>query len=506
VKTLFAGGSIATLTDVRADWVLVEDGSISALGSGDPPPADDRVDLDGGTLVPSFCDAHVHLPATGLYAAGLDLREVKGKQAILQAFAQHAAREGILFAGNFEDAVEDRLTRADIDAVVGDRPALLARADMHSCVVSTALLNGLDADLEGVDRDETGSPTGYLREKAAAGAWRWFDENLPEAEQRKAIRTAIGLALAQGVTEVHEMFVAEWRSWSTLETLLDESRNTALEVVPYVATDEVARVEELGLRTIGGDYFLDGSFGSHTAWLSEPYESSPPPGSTPTGIGYRPDEEVEDFFRAAHAAGLQVGVHAIGDAAIAQALRTWERIAADDASVRTRGHRIEHFECAWDEHITSAAHLGLRISAQPAFDRFWGGDTGLYAERIGTGRASNMNRFRSMAEAGLVVGAGSDSTVTPLDPFLQMAALRDHHVASERMSAEDALRMHCIGSRALGPSPDAAGRLREGSPADLAWLDRDPLEVDPDELLKTEVLGTWKSGRRVWPSENQASS
>jgi predicted amidohydrolase YtcJ len=495
MRTLFLGGSIVTLTGERAEWVVVEDGKVETVGTGDAPSADRRIDLQGGALVPSFCDAHVHLPATGLYAAGLDLRDLSGKQAILKGLAEQAAKEGVLFGGNFEDSLEDRLSRSDIDQVVGDRPALLARADMHSCVVSTTLLNRLDLGVEGVDRDDSGAPTGYLREKAAAEGWRWFDENLPEDQQRKAIQKAIEIALAKGVTEVHEMFVAEWRGWSNLTTLLEERSRASIEIVPYIATDDVERVKSLDLTTIGGDYFLDGSFGSHTAWLSEPSRS----GSSPTGVGYRSDLEVEDFFRVAHAGGMQVGVHAIGDAAIEQALRVWARVAADDPSVTTRGHRIEHFECAWDAHIASAARLGLRISVQPAFDRLWGGEAGLYSERIGSERAAAMNRFKSMQDAGLVIGAGSDSTVTPLDPFLQIAALRDHHVAAECMSPEDALRMHTLGSRALGPAPDGGGLIEEGRPADLVWVDRDPVEVDPAELLKTEVLGTWRSGERLWP-------
>lgn len=300
------------------------------------------------------------------------------------------------------------------------------------------------------------------------------------------------------------MFVLEWRDWASFEILLEESVTSPVRVVPYVATDDVARVAKLGLSSIGGDYFLDGSFGSHTAWLREPYVSRPPSGSSETGTAYRSDEELTEFFSEAHSAGLQVGVHAIGDAAIDQALRAWNRVAAGDPSVTTAGHRIEHFECAWDEHISAAAKLDLRISAQPAFDRFWGGDRGLYSQRIGTERATLMNRFKSMRAAGLVVGAGSDSTVTPLDPLLQMAALREHNSAAERFSAGEALEIHILGSRALAPDPDGSGRIVPERRADLVWLDRDPLQVDPDELLKTEVLGTWVAGRRVWPELEEA--
>ena len=503
--TLFRGGRIRTGDGTLPDWVLLDERTVVGTGrSSDMPEADRTVDLDGGTLVPAFCDAHVHLPATGLYARGMDFRGEHAGGRILEAFSDKAAEPGaILFGGNFEDPLDRPLASGDLDGVVGDRPALLARADMHSCIVSTALLQALDLDgVEGVDRDEDGRPNGYLRERAAAEAWRWFDAHMSAEQQREAVAAAAQQAYSKGVASAHEMFVVEWRGWSSLEVFLAASDDLALDVKTYIATPEVERVKKMGLDCVGGDFFLDGSFGTHTAWLREPYASEPPSGSAPHGTSYRSDEELHDFFTRAQQAGLHAGVHAIGDAAIEQAIATWEKVATEMShdEVRRRGHRIEHFECATDDHIERAARLGLRASVQPAFDAFWGGSKGLYADRIGVERASGMNRFASMQRAGLVVGAGSDSTVTPLDPFLQMAALRAHHEPGERMDAESALRAHTSGGHALANILDA-GTIAAGMRGDLALLDRDPIEVDPDELVKTEVLGTWIGGTRVWPKD-----
>jgi predicted amidohydrolase YtcJ len=498
---LFTNGRIRTLADSDCDWVLVEGETISATGEKDAPSADRTIDLDGALLLPSFCDAHVHLATTGLFETGMDFRGIESARQILDAFADRARSEtGILFGGNFEDPLDAPLTRAELDRAVGPRSALLARADMHSSVVSSALLRRLDVEkLPGVDRDEDGHPTGYLREQASAEAWALFDANLPLEQQREAIHAAARRAYSKGVTEVHEMFVTEWRGWESFDTLVETLEDEPLGVVPYVATDDVARVAGMGLARIGGDYFLDGSFGSHTAWLSSPYSSPPPPGSGPTGIAYRSDAELLRFFNDAQAAGLQVGVHAIGDAAVEQAIRTWELVAASlgTEEVRRIGHRIEHFECASDDHMARAVLLGLRASVQPAFDHFWGGPDGMYAQRIGWDRASAMNRFRSMMDSGLVLGAGSDSTVTPLDPFLQIASLRSHHVESESLSAEEAIRLHTSGARALADG--RGGAIAVEQPADVVAVDRDPLESPPAELSGTRVLGTWIKGRRVWP-------
>lgn len=503
--TLFHNGTIRRLPGkATAEWLLVRGQNVTAIGSGDVPKADRVVDLDGGTAVPAFRDAHVHLPATGLYASGLDFRGQDSAAAILTAFAQRAAQDeaAILFGGNFEDPLDRPLTRHDLDPAVKGRPALLARADMHSCIVSSALLDQLDVrELDGVDTDRDGAPTGYLREQAAAQAWNWFDRSLAPDVQKNAIRAAVELAYSKGIAEVHEMLVVDWRGWDALEIFQTAVADRALEIALWLGTSDVDRVVELGLPRIGGDFFLDGSFGSHTAWLSGPYAVAPPPGSPASGISYRDDEELYGFFLAAQRAGLQTGVHAIGDAAISQAIATWEKVAREvgTAQVRALGHRIEHFECASDDHIARALALGLRASVQPAFDRFWGGPDGLYAQRIGWERAAEMNRFSSMLDAGMLLAAGSDSTVTPMDPFLQMAALREHHVEDERCSPLEALRLHTMGAARLADEHAARSTLEVGMQADIAWLDRDPLRATTQELLETEVLGTWIAGRPVWP-------
>lgn len=511
MTTVFHNGSILRLPGAAlGEWLLVAGEQVQGVGTGEPPSADRVVDLDGGTLMPAFCDAHVHLPATGLYELGLDLRGEHSAGAIVDAFGQRAARgDGILFGGNFEDPLDGPLTRLELDRAVGDKAALLARADMHSCVVSSALLDELDvAELEGVDVDADGRPTGYLREKAAAEAWGWFDRTLPAAQQKEAIRAAVRRAYSKGIASVHEMFVVEWRGWASLEVFLDAVADAALDIVTYVATTEVDKVNEIGFDHVGGDLFLDGSFGSHSAWMREGYVSNPPEGTPAHGISYRTDEELLEVFMRAQELDMQCGVHAIGDAAIEQAIATWETVADNVGvdAVRDLGHRLEHFECSSDDHLSRAAHLGLRASVQPAFDRFWGGEQGLYAQRIGWERAREMNRFASMLGAGLLVGAGSDSTVTPMDPFVQLASLRSHNVEDEQLGKVEALRLHTTGARALAVGPSLAGSLEPTAPADLVWLDRNPAEISVDELLETEVLGTWVLGERVWPEAEAGST
>jgi predicted amidohydrolase YtcJ len=503
------GGTIVTGTLERVDWVVTTDDLISAVGQGEAPPADRTVDLDGGVLVPAFRDGHVHLQVTGLFRSALDFRGCRDGNEVTAAFASRAAQgDGILFGGNFEEPLDPPVTRVELDGAVGERRAMLARADLHSCVVSTAMLNDLDLSaVEGVERDESGTPTGYLREAASAAAWMAFDGGLDRRAQRDAVRAGVQAAYSKGVAEAHEMFVVEWRGWDSAEAFIANIGPCALNVPIYLGTDDVARVHDMGFERIGGDFFLDGSFGSHTAWMASPYRTPPPSGSPETGVAYRSDDDLFDFFYESHSRGMQVGVHAIGDAAIEQAIATWERVAdkVGTEEVRRRRHRIEHFECATDDHIARAVTLGLAASVQPAFDRFWGGESGLYSQRIGWDRAAKMNRFQSMLDSGVAVGGGSDSTVTPLDPFLQMAALRNHHVAEQRLDARDALAAVTAGVAGLAPLEGRRGTIAGSQWSDLAWLDRNPLEVGADEVVETEVLGTWIAGRRVWPGSEAES-
>jgi predicted amidohydrolase YtcJ len=240
----------------------------------------------------------------------------------------------------------------------------------------------------------------------------------------------------------------------------------------------VPRAIELGHDSIGGDLPTDGSVGARTAAVSEPFT-----GTGDRGTTYYTDDELVGFFHGAHGAGLQVGVHAIGDRAIEQVLTAWERIYASLDSrerrhFRARRHRIEHFEMPSTTQIERAAMLGLAASVQPAFDLTWGGTDGLYQRRLGADRAFAMNPIRSMLDRGIVVGAGSDSPVTALDPWLAVQAMEQHHDPTQRLGRVEAIRVHTVGSARLAHQEEKKGLLEPGAHADFAAYEVDPLTAD----------------------------
>jgi hypothetical protein len=300
-----------------------------------------------------------------------------------------------------------------------------------------------------------------------------------------------------GVTAAHEMSMPHWNGERDLQVLLDQRARLPVDVTPIPASTDLSAAIGAGLSAIGGDLPVDGSIGARTAWLADPYLDE----EGGTGASYFADDELAEFFHGAHGAGLQVGVHAIGDRAIDQVLSAWERVyhaldSRDRRHFRARRHRIEHFEVVSASQVERAAMLGLAASVQPSFDAVWGGAGGLYEVRLGARRAAAMNPFRSMLQRGVEVGVGSDAPITPLDPMAAIEALESHHDGAQRLTRAEAIRLHTIGSARLGHQEDKKGALAPGMHADLAVFDADPFE-EPSLAGLRPVL-TVSLGREVY--------
>jgi predicted amidohydrolase YtcJ len=480
--------------------VLVDGRHVERAGSGEPPQADRVVDLPGTTMTPGFVDAHVHLTGTGIHQRAPEVERTSSAAELLGALGRIAAsRQGPVLVHGWDESKwssRDLPTIQDLDHVT-DRPLMAMRADGHVALANHAAITaaGLD-DVEGVERDVDGSPTGRVSRRANTVLRAWVERHLDAREVEQLQLEAASLAVARGITCVHEMSLPEDRGARDLEILLGHRRRLPVDVVPYVGTTDVASVIGLGVTTIGGDVSMDGSVGARTAWMKDPYADG-----SGTGTSYYEDDAVAEFFHAGHLAGLQVAVHAIGDAAIQQVVRAWERVYAsldsrDRRHFRARRHRIEHFELADGRTIERAAALGLAISVQPAFDAEWGHPGGLYELALGEARAARMNPFRSIVGRGIEVGAGSDSPVTPLDPLVGIAALQDHHDPTESMSRDEAIRLFTVGSARLAHHDEKKGTLAHGAHADLVAWDGDPF-VAEDVTTVRPVL-TVSLGRDVF--------
>jgi predicted amidohydrolase YtcJ len=237
---------------------------------------------------------------------------------------------------------------------------------------------------------------------------------------------------------------------------------------------------------------LDGTIGSHTAALFEPYTDMP----DTSGSLYKTQADVDEYYYQARKHGLQASVHAIGGRAIELALRAIERAASLLPDIETR-QRIDHYGEASEDQIRRAADLGVCVATQPPFPYLRGGPESIYADRLGPDRVRSVYAFRRMVDAGIHVAGGSDSPVVPQDCILGLHSCVNAHFGSQRLRAEEALRIYTLGSAWAAFEEGKKGDLKKGMNADLVVLDRNPLQIDPGDIVNTRVLLTLKGGEVV---------
>ncbi|MEU0211144.1 amidohydrolase [Streptomyces canus] len=482
---LLRRGEVHSPADPFATAMVVERGQVAWVGSEGAADAfadgvDEVVDLDGALVTPAFTDAHVHTTATGLALTGLDLSTAPDLSAVLARVRDFAAArpEDHVLLGHGWDASrwpDNRPpSRAELDEATGGRPLYLSRIDVHSAVATTALLDM--ASLGAVDGPLTADAHHAVRSKALA--------SVSPAQRARAQRAALAHAASLGIGTLHECAGPEISSEDDFTGLLRlASQEPGPRVVGYWAerADEgVAKARQLGALGAAGDLFVDGALGSHTACLHEPYADA-----DHTGIAYLDAAAVADHVTACTEVGLQAGFHAIGDAAVG-AVVEGVRAAAEKlglARVRAARHRVEHVEMLTPEAVAAFAELGLTASVQPAFDALWGGEDGMYARRLGRERASRLNPFAALLRAGVPLAFGSDSPVTPLDPWGTIRAAAFHRTPGHRVSVRAAFTAHTRGGwRAIGR--DDAGVLVPGAPADYAvWRTEELVVQAPDDRV-----------------------
>ncbi|HET7328804.1 MAG TPA: amidohydrolase family protein, partial [Nocardioidaceae bacterium] len=334
----------------------------------------------------------------------------------------------------------------------------------HSAVVSSELVARVPqvAAIDGWDE------SGWVKREAHHFLRGTVQRMLTDEERTSAIRRALRQAAANGIGAVHELGAPHL---STPEDFAALRALGGLGDVPDVygywgELGEADLARELGCLGAAGDLCVDGAVGSRTASMSRPYVDS-----DTCGHRYLDVDDVRDHVVACTRADLQGGFHCIGDDAVQTVLagfRAAERVVGTDAIVWAR-HRLEHVEMVDADGLATMADLGIVASVQPMFDAWWGGPNGLYSGRLGA-RAKSMNPFASMARAGVVLAFGSDTPVTPFDPWGAVRAAALHHNPDERLSVRAAFSAHTRGGwRAI--RRDDGGVLHPGSAATLAIWD-----------------------------------
>lgn len=496
MRTLLTNGRIYSPWASNAGAMVIDGTDIAWLGdveAASTMTVDRTVDLAGALVLPAFVDAHFHATATGLALSGLDLWPAASLAAALTLVEQHArsGRGRPLLGSGWDETrwPEHRPpTAAELDRASYGGVVYLARTDAHSAAVSSALM----ASIPGIAGMAGYSPSGHLTKQAHHAARAVALSAITSGQRADLHRGALRHAASLGVAAVHEMAGPEISSAEDLTGLLSLARaglqlrtDADAEPLPevYAYWGELRGIHtalELGAIGAGGDLFCDGSIGSHTAGLRQPYADS-------DTSGYLRFEtaDLAEHIRACTESGLQAGFHAIGDAATDQVVAAM-RLAQErfgGAGVFGAGHRIEHSEMVTD--VAALAATGLTASVQPAFDATWGGPDGMYAERLGADRASTLNPFAALAAAGVPLALGSDSPVTAVDPWGALRAATHPSNPRHALSPRAALNAHTRGGwRAALADGDGSGVLAPGSPATYAVFAAGSLGVDaPDERL-----------------------
>ena len=489
----------------RTEALAVREGRIAAVGSwADVAPHTEGLpvlDLAGKTVLPGFIDTHAHFLWTGLSLAILDVSEAEEhptlQSTVRLAVSDTPPGELILGMGFTEYALDTEglspIIQA-LDAVAPDNPVCLIGVTGHASAVNSRALELLapPEDMPGVIRDASGLPSGLLADEANSLALTEVGNALGTDEGASdRVALAVDRALSVGLTTVHALEGGSVGEDRAVARFLKDMAGLPLRFVLYYQTMDVDKVLALGLPRIGGCILLDGDVGPHTAALSEPYVDDP----ECYGTLYHTQDEINAFVLKAHQAGLQVAMHAVGDAAVEQALGAYE--AALNAHPRgDHRHRIEHCEIIREEQIQRAQRLGVALAIQPPFNLYWPHTT--YYSSIGKERAMKVDPVRTLMRPGLLVAGGSDSTVTPLGPLIGVHAAVSHSNPAERVSVQKALELYIINAARIAFEEHDKGSVEVDKLGDFVVLAQDPFETDTNRIRDITVDMTVIGGKAVY--------
>lgn len=491
------------------------------------------VDLGGNFVMPGFNDAHMHLTEAGFKRLTVDLTGVRSleefRERIRKRVETAEPTEWIRGSGFDETLwqVKELPTRWDIDEVTTDSPVYLERIDGHVAVANTLALKLAHVTLASKDpqggeigRDVTGEPNGILRETAM----RLVASVIPPPTADKR-RQAIGAALEDiarsGVTSVQDYshdsdFSHNWEDFQIFEQLEREGKLTVRisEWLPF--DDPLSTLEEhraahpqsdLMLRTGMLKAYMDGSLGSHTAAMLEPYADAP----KNSGLPRYDQAKLNQMSAERLQAGFQLGFHAIGDKAVEMALDAFQEaekaargsgVKAPDGTENYR-LRIEHAQVTNPIEVARFRELKVIASMQPSHlltDMNWAG------ARLGPLRAAHSYAWAEFLNHGATLAFGTDYPVEPVSPFRGLYAAvtrksedgKQQFYPPQKLSIEQAIAAYTTGSAYAEFAEKEKGTLAPGKLADFVVLDRDITAIGYEKILDTRVLRTVVGGNTVY--------
>ena len=503
-----------------ADAIAVAGDRIAAVGSSAEirklAGSAEVIDAAGQMMTPGFIDAHVHFLTGGFGLSSVQLLDARTPAefiARMKAFAATLPQGAWITEGNWDhEQWGGELPRRDwIDSVTPNNPVWINRLDGHMSLANSRALQKAGVtratrDVEGgeIVRDAAGEPTGILKDNAQSLVADAIPAPPDELEDR-ALEAAMAHVASHGVTSVHDM-----GSWQNVEVFDRAHRAGKLRTRIYAAIPlaDWARLRDTVAARGRGDHwlrigalkgFVDGSLGSHTAAMLEPFTDAP----GDTGLFVNTPEDLHAWTKGADSAGLHVIVHAIGDRAIRTQLDIFERVTRENGP-RDRRFRIEHAQHIAPPEFPRFAAIGVIASMQP----YHAIDDGRWAERvIGAERAKGTYAFRSLLDAKARVAFGSDWFVAPPTPLEGIYAAVTRRtldekrpggwVPEQKITVEEALRAYTREGAYASFEENDKGTLEKGKLADFVLIDRDLTRIPPEQIRDAKVVMTVVGGRVV---------
>ena len=481
----------------RAFSALAEDkGRI--LWCGDDIPAAyasyPAVDLGGKTVVPAFADTHIHFASHALFQSTLDVREAADFAQLGRMLRDYEGRSkakiNMCFGCCAHTVKEGRLPdRADLDACT-TRPTMIVKYDGHAGVGNSLLVESLPQAV----RSDPGfeAQTGWMTQNAFYQGVNFMTAQISPLSILMGLQKAADTMASRGIGLIHAAEGVGYKNDIDLDMIRFAARGLPQDFRVFFQTMDIKAVRKRKLPRIGGCFrlALDGSFGSEDAALLEPYANNP----ENRGFLSYTQRQVDQFCIEANRQGLQIAIHAIGDAAAEQALTAFEAAQSDCPRENAR-HILIHACLMNESQQARAAALGLIIAAQPAF-LYWRHEPPAYLDGIlGGTRANALNPLKSWVDKGIAVTAGSDAPCTIPDPIRGIHYACNHPNPAESLSVLDALRMHTAWAAWSSFDEDRRGTLREGLLCDFVVLSDNPLVLPAEKLDTLEIEAVYFRGK-----------
>ncbi|MCG8637245.1 MAG: amidohydrolase [Desulfobacterales bacterium] len=449
-----------------------------------------KVDLGNRALIPAFGDSHLHFSSYALFSSTLDVRAARDfshLSELISAYVNSTRPKVVLGFGISAHSVQEgrMVTRTELDKME-KRPVMLVKYDGHASVINTAMQNLLPPKikkLRGYNSD-----TGHLFQEAFFKATDHISARVPVVSLVRHMLSAVDRMAGKGIALAHPVEGVGFLLDLDVDIVrfLARGLSDPVQFRIFFQTLEVRKVLKRKLPRIGGCFAtaLDGCFGSCDAALTAPYAHEP----DNTGILFYPDSQVDEFVRTAHDKGLQVQLHAIGDAGVDQAVRAFDRAQKNNPRKDHR-HSIIHASLMSRTAMELCAEHGIGIACQPSLLHL-DLEPYSYLKTILGDRADRISPLRTLLDMGVHVSGGSDAPVTLPDPAFGMWCACNHYRADQSVTAAEALKMYTYETAWAGFDDSERGSLEPGKTADMVILDQNPLEMDTKELfrLKTEQL------------------